>query len=425
MLAKQIMVISILIPFIEYYNFIAVKKAVQKRSQRYRKRTLVAYILLSVCVLAGLFAFPRLATTAWPSVYVKILVSILIAAFFGKFLVSILMFSGDILLILRRIGLMLNDRIMPKKSREHAQKQHEQKQGLITRSEFISKGALLCGAALTIGLSYGMTNKYRYKLRYVPLSLPGLPEEFKGFRIVQISDIHAGSFDNIDAVLNGVKMVLGASPHIVLFTGDLVNYRATEIVPYMDIFSKLTAPLGVYSVLGNHDYSDYISWASDKDKEADFEQLLGYEKELGWQLLRNSNQIIQWKGRRFALIGSENWSIKSRFPKHGNLEKAMSGLENTDTAFRILMSHDPSHWDAQVRPKYPDIHLTLSGHTHGMQLGVEIGKVKWSPSQYLYKQWAGLYKEENQYLYVNRGFGFIGYNGRLGIMPEITLFELT
>lgn len=432
MLVKQLVIIGILIPFIEYYNYIAVRKASKNRSAQQRKMILVFYAIFSVLVLAGLIIYPRLATTHWPWQILKVFVSLLIAAFFGKLLISILMLIWDILLALRWVAVTLHQKLrqvispLPKPKQGMIQKTQntESRQNLMTRSEFVSKGALLCGAALTMGLSYGMTNKYRFRLRYIPLTIPGLPEDLRGFRMVQISDVHSGSFDNRDAVYHGIRMVLNASPHIVLFTGDLVNYRADEIVPYMDMFSKITAPLGVYSILGNHDYSDYIQWDDEEDKKADFEQLLAFQKEMGWNLMMNSHVILPWKGKDFALIGSENWSIKSRFPKYGNMENAVAGLDTAKVSLKILMSHDPSHWDAEIRPKYPDIDLTLSGHTHGMQLGVETAGLKWSPSQYLYRQWAGLYKEGQQYLYVNRGFGFIGYNGRLGIMPEITLLEL-
>jgi predicted MPP superfamily phosphohydrolase len=269
-----------------------------------------------------------------------------------------------------------------------------------------------------------MTNRYRYKLRYVPLSIEGLPKELRKLRIVQISDIHTGSFDNPDAVQQGILMALKAKPDLILFTGDLVNYRSEEVEPYMEPLKKLTAPLGVFSVLGNHDYSDYLDWPTPEAKQKDFERLKNHHHALGWKLLMNENVLLNHKGVQFSLIGSENWSTRHRFTPYGDLKKAMTGLNLSEIPLNILMSHDPTHWDARVRPGYPDVDLTLSGHTHGMQLGVDIPGLKWSPAQYLYKQWAGLYREGNQYLYVNRGFGFIGYNGRLGILPEITLIEL-
>jgi predicted MPP superfamily phosphohydrolase len=197
-----------------------------------------------------------------------------------------------------------------------------------------------------------------------------------------------------------------------------------EIKPFIPIFKKLKAPLGVYSILGNHDYGDYVSWDSDTTKRENLERLKTFEREMGWKLLMNEHIIFEREGQKIALLGIENWSAKSRFPKHGDLKKAYEGLKGQDIPVKILMSHDPSHWDAEVLAGYPDIQLTLSGHTHGMQFGLMLPFLQWSPIQYMYKQWAGLYRDKEQYLYVNVGFGFLGYPGRVGIKPEITIFEL-
>jgi hypothetical protein len=418
MLAKQIMIISLIIPFAEYYTIVAIRRTI--RNVKYRRRAFIwiLYAILSVSLFWGMFSFREWSTTSWPSNFIKILVNFFIGVFIGKVVIAMLMFAGDILLVLKGMITLISGRIK-------AVKKPSGTSYTITRSEFISKSALLCGAALTAGLGYGMTNRYRYKLRHMPMSLIGMPEALRGLRIAQISDIHAGSFDNADAISRGVIMIMNEKPDLILFTGDLVNFRADEIRPYMDIFNKLRAPLGVYSVLGNHDYGDYISWPSEEARLNDFELLQGYHQSLGWQLLKNEHVILNWKGVPFALIGVENWSAKARFPKYGNLEKAVAGLENSELSLKILMSHDPSHWDAEILPGHPDISLTLSGHTHGMQLGIEIPGIKWSPAQYIYEEWAGLYRKNEQYLYVNRGYGFIGYNGRLGILPEVTLLELT
>jgi predicted MPP superfamily phosphohydrolase len=240
--------------------------------------------------------------------------------------------------------------------------------------------------------------------------------------VVHISDIHCGSFTDKEAVVRGVEMVMAQKPDLILFTGDLVNNIADEMDDYMDVFNRLNAPLGVYSTLGNHDYGDYSHWDTEEEKVANLEKLKSIHGTLGWRLLMNEHVALERDGERIALIGVENWSSKARFPKHGNLEKAHAGTK--DFPFKILMSHDPSHWDAQVRKFYPDIDLMLAGHTHGMQFGIEIPGIRWSPVQYVYKQWAGLYERGRQKLYVNRGFGFIGYPGRVGILPEITVFEL-
>jgi predicted MPP superfamily phosphohydrolase len=271
-------------------------------------------------------------------------------------------------------------------------------------------------------LLYGFSNKYNYKIKKLSLHFPNLPASFKGLKIVQVSDIHSGSFTHKHAVQHGVEKILALKPDLILFTGDLVNNEATEMENYMDVFNQLRAPMGVYSVLGNHDYGDYKTWDSKADKILNLERLKAVHGELGWRLMMNENTLLEKNGEQIALIGIENWSNKARFPKYGDLKKAYAGTESVP--FKILMSHDPSHWDAEVRPKYNDIDLMLSGHTHGMQFGVEIPWLKWSPVQYVYKQWAGLYESGAQKLYVNRGFGFIGYPGRVGILPEITFIEL-
>jgi len=241
-------------------------------------------------------------------------------------------------------------------------------------------------------------------------------------KIIQLSDIHSGSLSNPEAVAHGIERVLAEKPDLILFTGDLVNDVSTEVDPFIEIFSRLKAPMGVFSTLGNHDYGDYIWWETPEKKKANLQRLQQLQADMGWRLLMNEHVVLEKDGQQIALIGIENWSAKARFPKHGRLDDAYAGTEKYP--FKILMSHDPSHWDAQVRPHYPDIDLALAGHTHGMQFGVEIPGIKWSPVQYVYRQWAGLYEEGRQKLYVNRGFGFIGYPGRVGILPEITVIEL-
>jgi predicted MPP superfamily phosphohydrolase len=223
--------------------------------------------------------------------------------------------------------------------------------------------------------------------------------------------------------MQGVIQIMQEEPDLILFTGDMVNNVAEEMNDYMDVFDKLNAPLGVYSTLGNHDYGDYIMWKSAEDKEANLERLKQVHYELGWRLLMNEHIVLEKGTESIAILGIENWSAKARFPKYGNLQKAYEGSESHP--FKILMSHDPSHWKAEVLKDYPDIDLMLAGHTHGMQFGFELAWFKWSPIQYVYKEWAGLYQMASQRLYVNRGFGFLGYPGRSGILPEITVLELS
>jgi len=292
----------------------------------------------------------------------------------------------------------------------------------ISRSNFLSWLGLGVGGTLFSSLVYGFSNKYSYEIRRVRLSYDNLPPAFKGLKIVQLSDIHTGSFGDKAAVERGIDKVLKEKPDLILFTGDLVNDVATEMKNYTDVFSRLRAPMGVFSTLGNHDYGDYSWWETKEEKKANLDHLKQIQHDMGWRLLMNEHVALERDGQQIALIGIENWSAKARFPKYGRMDLACAGVEKYP--FSILMSHDPSHWDAEVRPKYPDIDLTLAGHTHGMQFGIEIPGIRWSPVQYIYKQWAGLYEEGKQKLYVNRGYGFIGYPGRVGILPEITVIEL-
>ena len=292
----------------------------------------------------------------------------------------------------------------------------------IPRSTFLSWMGVGLSSTLFFSLLYGFGNKYNYKVIKKKIALKGLPSSFKGFKIIHISDIHSGSLKEQASVKKGVQMIQNQQPDLVLFTGDLVNDRAKEMEPWSPIFSEINAPHGVFSTLGNHDYGDYVKWDSQEAKMQNLEALKKVHANMGWRLLMNENVKIEKDGAILQLVGIENWGAKARFPKYGKMELAMNGVQ-PDLPI-ILMSHDPSHWEAEVIPKYPQINLTLSDHTHGMQFGLENPYFKWSPVQWVYKQWAGLYQAEQQQLYVNRGFGFLGYPGRVGIMPEITLIEL-
>lgn len=292
----------------------------------------------------------------------------------------------------------------------------------ISRSEFLTKAALAATAIPFGAMTYGIiSGAHDYRVRKVTVSLPNLPKSFDGMRIGQVSDIHSGSFWNKTAVKGGVEMMLKEKPDLIFFTGDLVNDRADEVKDYVPVFEKLKAPLGVYSITGNHDYGDYTAWSSQEAKKDNFRDLVKAHREMGFNILMNENRIIEQGGEKIAILGVENWGA-GRFSKHGKIDAAHRGTE--DAQVKLLLSHDPSHWDAQIRPSFPDIDMMFAGHTHGFQFGVEIGNFKWSPSQYVYKQWAGLYNEGKQYLYVNRGFGYLGYPGRLGMPPELTIIEL-
>ncbi len=291
------------------------------------------------------------------------------------------------------------------------------------RRKFVSQIALGLAAIPFASIIYGIyRGKYNFKVLNYTLHFEDLPDAFEGYKLTQISDVHSGSFDNIEKVEYAIDLINEQQSDVILFTGDMVNNKATEMEPYIEIFKKLKAKDGLYSVLGNHDYGDYINWDSEEDKKQNLEDLKVLQKEIGFDLLLNENRFIEKDGQRIALVGVENWG-KGGFKKAGDLKKAASFVDKDD--FKILMSHDPSHWDAEVVNDAYHYHLTLSGHTHGMQFGIEIpGWFKWSPVKWRYKHWAGIYKELGQYINVNRGFGYLAFPGRVGIWPEITVIEL-
>ena len=292
----------------------------------------------------------------------------------------------------------------------------------IPRSEFLTKAALIATSVPFGAMAYGIiSGAHDYRIRRVRVNLPNLPASFDGIRIGHISDIHSGSFYNKTAVRGGAEMLMREKPDLIFFTGDLVNNQASEVRDYTGVFGKLRAPFGVFSVTGNHDYGDYHQWGSQEAKRANFRDLMKAHELMGYRLLMNEHHILRQGSDRIAILGNENWGERG-FTKYGRLRDAYRGTEEAQV--KLLLSHDPSHWDAQVRKEYPDIDLMFSGHTHGFQFGVEIGDFKWSPSQYAYKQWSGLYRVGKQFLYVNRGFGYLGYPGRIGMPPELTIVEL-
>ena len=290
------------------------------------------------------------------------------------------------------------------------------------RRLFISQLSILLASIPASALFFGMLRgKYNYKVIKHQLSFNRLPKDFNGFKIVHISDFHCGSFDNKEKLTYGIDLINKQKPDIILFTGDMVNNIADEILPWKSLISSLNAPYGKYAVLGNHDYGDYNSWNSDEEKIENFKKLITLQNEMGFKLLNNTSEIININQSTIDLIGVENWG--SGFKQKGNLDLALANTKAND--FKILMSHDPTHWKEKVLTHKQHIDLTLSGHTHGMQFGIEIpGIIKWSPAKYRYKHWAGIYQEFNQIINVNRGFGFLAYPGRVGIYPEITLITL-
>jgi predicted MPP superfamily phosphohydrolase len=401
-----------LMVLLDFYVFGVIKTVAQGAGTRTRTILFLSYWVLSVLAFLILLLLPLINFENLPKGLRNTLFTMVVALFFAKLVAGVFFLIDDI----RRLFQWGAGKVF------FSSTEGEQIQGeRISRSLFLSWLGIAAGGGLFATLMYGLSNKYAYRVKRVPLRYPNLPQAFRGLKVVQISDVHSGSLADKAAVQRGIEKLLALKPDLVLFTGDLVNNTADEMKDYIDVFQQVKAPLGVFSVLGNHDYGDYVQWPDPAAKVRNLEALKAVHAQLGWRLLMNEHVILDRGGERIALIGIENWGAKARFPKYGRMSEAYPGTESVP--FKILLSHDPSHWDAEVRPKYGDIDLTLSGHTHGMQFGVELPGFKWSPVQYVYKQWAGLYEEGRQKLYVNRGFGFLGYPGRVGILPEITLLE--
>ena len=363
-------------------------------------------IALTFFIFGTMFFWPEARKSKW----VMWASTLLIGLFLAKLVWLFFVFLDDIVRLIK----YTNNSVSKEPSTD-----------AITRSQFIvTTGAVLAGtmfSSLVYGIAKGAHN---YKVFNRKLKLKNLPKAFNGFKIVQISDVHSGSFWSKEAVVKGVQLILDQKPDAIFFTGDLVNNTADEIEGYIDVFGRLEAKYGVYSILGNHDYGDYVQWPN-KDgitKEENLETLKRHHKEMGWNLLINENRIIEKDGERLAVLGVENWSSHMRFPKYGRLSEAYKGVEHIEN--KLLLSHDPSHWKAEVLKDYPTIDAMFAGHTHGMQFGVDTKYYRWSPVKYQYPEWADLYEENNQYLYVNRGFGYLGYPGRVWFYPEITVFEL-
>ncbi|PWG81993.1 metallophosphoesterase [Pararcticibacter amylolyticus] len=405
-------VIIALILLLDLYVFTALNSLFLSEWDGVKTGIYIVYALMSAGTLASVLLFPYLQSAVRFTRFSNYLFAVVIGLVFSKVVSSAVFLLDDIRRLITWIILSFQGGA------------HDS----VPRSAIVTIVGLVLGTGLFLSLVYGFGNKYAYRIRRIKLHFPKLPQGLKGMRFVQISDIHSGSFQDKAKVNRGIDLILKERPDLILFTGDLVNDRAVEMENYMDVFSRLKAPLGVYSVLGNHDYGDYY-WGINpqgekaREKADNLSRLKDVHSELGWRLLMNEHVELERNGDRMALLGIENWGAKAGFPKYGRMAEAYRGSESYP--FKILMSHDPSHWEAEVRIKYPDIDLTLSGHTHGMQFGFELPGLKWSPVQWVYKQWAGLYEAGNQKLYVNRGFGFLGYPGRVGILPEITVFELT
>lgn len=406
---------AVVIILVDIYVFQAVKSSVSDSKASTQRIAYAVYWTLSSFTYLALLILLIRGYSNWHGWSKNIIVGLAQAVFLGKVLVLPFLLVDDLFRLFRWIFSFFG-----------ASSEDIQPQG-ISRLQFLSRIGLMAGSLTFGAFVYGiLRGAYNYQIRKVKLPIKGLPEEWEGLKIVQISDLHVGSFADSTPVEKIVQLVNEQEADIIFFTGDLVNYAAKEVLPYIDILKKLRAKTTIYSILGNHDYGSYMQWDSEEDMRANFRHLLEIQREhLGWDLLMDEHRILERNGKRLAIIGVQYIGHSLRFGKIGNLKKAYSGAETADV--QLLLSHDPSHWDHEVSQTeaFSGIHATFAGHTHGFQFGVEIPGLKWSPSQYVYPHWAGLYKTEAQHLYVNRGAGFLGYPGRLGISPEITVFQLS
>lgn len=368
-------------------------------------------LLFTVTILISVFQSIHVSNTA---LYLYIS-GVTIISYTAKIIAAIFILVTDIIRAVQLTYRFVNS----KRKKQQLSKQFPK----ISRNRFIKKIGLIAGgtalSAMLIG-RFKWVSDFRLRSEYIKIKK--LPLAFNGMKIIHFSDMHLGSWPSKTPISTVVDIINAESPDIVFFTGDLVNFSSREAFKYESILKEIKARYGIYAVLGNHDYGDYVRWENTEEKIKNMRQLFDFYKRLGWKLLRNENHIIHKSGQKLAILGVENWGDNPRFPQMADVNLAMKGVENIDV--KILLSHDPSHWDKIISKKYTDIDLTLSGHTHGFQFGIETSVFRWSPAQYLYKYWAGLYQINEQYIYVNRGTGFLGYPGRIGILPEVTSITL-
>src|SRR5579863_6972735 len=413
MIRATITIISIgcIVLIADIYLVQGLRTALRKWEFSQKKAFSIAYWALSIFIIGGLLVsmFSRTGLGIRSAFMLVFFLFVLIKALFLPFLVA-----DDIRRWIKR---------KKQKQREAQAVEKTPSPDAIPRSDFLLKAGLLAASAPIGGMIYAAASGgvYDYRVKRRTLYLPNLPKSFDGMKLGQISDIHSGSFHNKKAVTGGVDMLLREKPDLIFFTGDLVNRMSQEMYAYQDIFSKVKAPLGAFSSLGNHDYGDYWFWHAEAAKQKNFDDLVATHKNLGWDLIRNDNRRLKINGEEIGILGVENWGVINSYPNRGRLDLAMKNTD--DLLVKLLLSHDPSHWRAEVL-QHPGIDAMFSGHTHGMQFGVRTENFEWSPIKYIYKEWAGLYREGHQQLYVNVGYGFLGYPGRLGMLPEITIFEL-
>jgi len=397
-----LLIASVIIFVLEYYAYQAIKTITKNRIIKWV--WLLTGIGIYLNFLYVIFTTPR---SVGQTTEFQMAVGMMITILIPKVFILVVLFGEDVIRWIQKLVSWISS---------------NPTQPIPGRRKFISQIALGLAAIPFASFLYGIIQgRYNYKVLKYQLAFKDLPDAFDGFTITQISDIHSGSFTNKEKIQYGVDMINQQESDLLLFTGDIVNNKASEMDNWLDIFSALKAPFGKYAILGNHDYAEYIRGISEEEKEQQFEEIKNIHPKIGFDLLCNENRYIEKEGQKIALIGVENWG--KNFKQAGDLSKASKGISKED--FKILMSHDPSHWDAEVKQADLNYHLTLSGHTHGLQMGIEIpGWIKWSPSKYVYRQWAGLYEEYGRYINVNRGFGYHAFPGRVGIWPEITVIEL-
>ncbi|KXH81356.1 metallophosphoesterase [Chryseobacterium kwangjuense] len=399
---RNFLIIAAIFLFLEVYIYQAVRTLTDNFWLR------LGYWVVSLTVY-GIFAYEvtHFQRSDRSTMRAQIMISLFLIFILPKIFVVLFLLIDDIF----RTGSYLISLTQPKES------------FFPERRKFLSLVGLGLGGVLSALFIDGITfGKYRHTVRRIKIKIPGLSKNFNGYKIIQISDVHSGSFSDPDKLQHAVDLINEQNPDLVLFTGDMVNNVSDEFKPFIPLFSKIKAKDGKFAVLGNHDYGDYVSWTSPDAKKKNLETLIDYERQAGFDMLRNENRVIERDGEKLYILGVENWGLKP-FPQFGKIDDALKGVP--ESAPKILMSHDPTHFDYVVKKHPANIHLTLSGHTHGMQFGLDLKNVKWSPVQYRYPKWADLYESEGKMLYVNRGFGVLGYPGRVGVLPEITLFELS
>ncbi len=409
-------VFMVLLFFADLYLWSSVKKKIFSYTIWLRILMVSTYwmpMAMVTFIMVGAIFVP---IVEWNDVFRTYWFGFILVFYIAKLLPVFFLLLADLIRVINKLFRLLN-----KAERQNIVTKEEG----MSRSKFLQYLGFISGGLVMGTMFMGMFKwVYEFVVFEQKIKIENIPSGIKGFKIVQISDMHLGSWTNLKPLEQAVEMINAMNADIVVFTGDLVNFTTKEAFKFEDTLKKVKAKRGVYTILGNHDYGDYVKWPDAKSKEKNMTDLFSFYERIGWKLLNNENEIFETPEGSLALIGVENWGANPRFPRKGDLVKATKGTENANV--KVLLSHDPSHWDKVVLPKHKDIDLMLAGHTHGFQFGYEGKNIKWSPAKWMYKNWAGLYKDNSSgnYLYVNRGIGSIGYPGRIGILPEITLIEL-